>query len=93
MNKEAGWKKLLGANIRDVRVLNGWTQRDLAAKLKQQGFRRCSRALLSQIEAGVATIRGHEIYYLRNVFGKVFEREFWKPFRERPVTVPKKGQK
>jgi len=93
VRKENIWKKMLGTRIRHFRRHNGWTQRDLAAKLKQQGFRRCSRALLSQIEAGVATIRGHEIYYLRNVFGKVFESEFWKPFRERPVPGAKKGPK
>ena len=91
MRKEDFWKKVLGAHIRDLRVLNGWTQRDLAAKLKRAGFRRCSRALLSQIEAGVATIRGHELYYLRKVFGKVFESEFWKPVHERPVPGQKKG--
>jgi hypothetical protein len=45
--------------------------------------RRCSRALLSQIKAGVATIRAYEIYYLRQVFGEAFENEFWKPFHDR----------
>jgi hypothetical protein len=41
--------------------------------------------LLSQIETGIATIRGHEIYYLRQVFGEAFENECWKPFHEQPV--------
>jgi len=82
MNKGDRWKQILGARIREIRVLNCWTQRDLAALLRRGGFQRCSRALLSQIETGVATIRGHEIYYLRQAFGEAFEREFWKPFHE-----------
>lgn len=80
MNKGDRWKQLLGVRIREIRVLNGWTQRDLAARLRESGFRRCTRALLSQVETGVATIRGYEIYYLRQVFGEGFETEFWKPF-------------
>lgn len=81
MNGE--WKRLLGVRIRDMRVLTGLTQQELADLLRRSGFQRCSRALLSQIEAGVATIRGHEIYYLRKVFGEDFESEFWKPFYHR----------
>jgi len=88
MNKGERWKELLGTRVRNIRILNGWTQRDLAARLRRGGFRRCSRALLSQIETGVATIRGHEIYYLRQVFGDAFEIEFWKPFYERRARGP-----
>lgn len=89
MNGE--WKRLLGVRIRDMRVLTGLTQQELAARLRRAGFRRCSRALLSQIEAGVATIRGHEIYYLRKVFGGDFENEFWKPFHHRRSLGRAKG--
>ncbi|MFA7235107.1 MAG: helix-turn-helix transcriptional regulator [Terrimicrobiaceae bacterium] len=88
MNGE--WKRLLGVRIRESRVLNGLTQQELAARLRRGGFRRCSRALLSQIETGVATIRGHEIYYLRKVFGKDFESEFWKPFHHRRAPARKR---
>ncbi|CAN5358908.1 hypothetical protein BH09VER1_BH09VER1_53020 [soil metagenome] len=42
MNKGNRWKQLLGARIRENRVLNGWTQQDLAAQLRQGGFQRCS---------------------------------------------------
>lgn len=80
MSREDRWKKLLGVRIRENRVLAGLTQQDLAARLRRGGFRRCSRALLSQIEAGVATIRGYEVYHLRQVFGEAFESEFWEPF-------------
>lgn len=89
MNRE--WKRLLGVRIRESRVLTGLTQQELAARLRRRGFRRCSRALLSQIEAGVATIRGYEIYYLRKVFGEAFESEFWKPFHERRSRGRAKG--
>jgi len=89
VNRE--WKRLLGVSVRENRMRSGLTQRDLAALLRDSGFSRCSRALLSQIEAGVATIRGYEIYYLRKVFGKAFESEFWKPFRERAVPASKKN--
>ena len=83
MKKGDRWKKLLGIHIRELRVLNGWTQQEFSVLLRQNGFQRCSRALLSQIETGGATIRGHEIYYLRQVFGEIFESEYWKPFHER----------
>jgi len=74
------WKRQLGASIRAFRINQGWTQEELAQHLREGGFQRCSRSLLSQIEAGVATIRGYEIYYLRQIFGESFEREFWGPF-------------
>jgi hypothetical protein len=60
-----------------------WTQVELVSHLRQAGFDRCQRSLLSQIEAGAASIRGEEIYYLRDVFGKSFENEFWNPYYNR----------
>lgn len=76
------WKRELGACIRESRIHHGWTQEELAQRLKSCGFHRSSRALLSQIEAGSAVIRGYELYYLRQAFGKAFEREFWSPFHQ-----------
>lgn len=83
MKKGDRWKRQIGILIREFRVLNGWTQLEFAARLRSAGFRRCSRALLSHIETGIATIRAHEIYYLRQVFDEDFEREFWKLFHDR----------
>ncbi len=88
MKKGDRWKNLLGVRIRELRVLRGWTQQEFSALLRRNGFRRCSRALLSQIETGGATIRGHEVYYLRQVFGADFEKEFWKPFHHRGSREP-----
>lgn len=80
MRKEDRWKRAMGACVRSLRLHRGWTQEELATRLRESGFRRCSRVLVSQIEVGLAAMRAHEIYYLRQVFGESFEREFWQPY-------------
>jgi len=78
-------RKRIGALIRELRRARGWTQIDLSEKLRQSGFDRCKRSLLSQIEAGTASVRSEEIYHLREVFGKGFELDFWNPYYNRAV--------
>jgi transcriptional regulator with XRE-family HTH domain len=81
VSKEEKWRRQLGRCIQRIRIRHGWAQHELASRLRKCGFRRCSRTLLSHIEIGVANIRGHEIYYLRQVFGEAFEQDFWHPCR------------
>ena len=76
-------RKRFGEMLRQLRRRNDWTQKELVSHLRQAGFGRCRRSLLSQIEIGVASIRGEEIYYLRKVFGERFEQEFWNPYHNR----------
>ncbi len=92
MNKGERWS-LLGTLIREIHFRSGWIPRDIVALLRHRGFRRCSLALPSQMKSGVATIRGHKIYYLRQVFGEAFECEFWKPLHERRARGSTKGTK
>ena len=73
------WKELMGANIRAARMVRGWTQKGLAGELRSLGFTRCTRSLLAKIETGEVALRFFEIYYFREVFGKSFEKEFWRP--------------
>ncbi len=76
------WKKRIGDSIQTARLLKGLTQEELSARLRKQGFARCSRCLLSKIESGVSVIRGHEIFYVRLVLGSEFEELFWRPVRK-----------
>ncbi len=50
-------------------------------------------ALLSQIEADAAAIRGYEICCLCQIFGEDFEREFWKPFHRHGVQIERPVEK
>lgn len=76
-------RKRLGNMLRELRAQNDWTQEELVTHLRKAGFGRCTRSLISQIEIGAASIRGEEIYFLRDVFGEEFERGFWNPFYNR----------
>ena len=82
-------RRRLGGLLRELRIRNEWTQEELVTHLRQAGFERCRRSLISQIEIGAASIRGEEIYYLREVFGETFERAFWSPYHN---TKPSLGE-
>ena len=77
-------RKRLGATLREMRIRHGWTQEQLVTLLRQTGFDRCKRSLLSQIEVGAASLRSEEVYYFREVFGASFERDFWNPYHYQP---------
>lgn len=97
--KSATWKsaspdprKAREAFIRELLIFHTWTQEQLLSRLQSEGFRRCSRSLISQIEVGAACIRGEEIYYFREVFGMSFDKEFWKPYHKRKSEPNQEGE-
>lgn len=78
-SEEHRWQYFFGRSVRAARLARGWTQEELSEILISNGFKRCKRSLLSQIEVGAAFARAHEVYYFRKIFGQSFERAFWPP--------------
>lgn len=57
----------IGANIRQLRLKNGYTQEQIAAKLQTQGVN-MSRDFYAHIEGGDYNIRVSELAALRKIF-------------------------
>lgn len=75
-NLKAG--KVIGSNIRRVRMSSGLTQEKLAAQLQTEGCD-ISRGTLAKIEAGIRHITLDELKVIRKVlnmdYGDFFEDE------------------
>lgn len=59
---------VVGPTVRRLRVVKGWSQADLAAKLQVQGWD-CTRSWLAKIEARQVLVRDHQLLHLRVVLG------------------------
>lgn len=65
----------VGRNIRAIRVRNGWTQEQLAAKLQVRGCD-MTRSALAKIEVGQRHVYADEIFLLREIFQCSYEEVF-----------------
>ena len=69
------YERALGQNIRRLRILNGLSQEQLAARLQVRGCD-ITRSALAKIEVGQRHIYPDELKHLREIFGVSYEDLF-----------------
>lgn len=69
-------KNISGALIRKLRKRRDWTQREFSKRLREAGWKKCTRSWLSRIESGEVTLRDRDLPYFYSVMGEEFDAEF-----------------
>lgn len=76
MKKDKSKLNMTGPLVRRLRKSNDWTQRELAALLRESGLKESTRRWVSKLESGDATLRDVDLPHLRAVFGTSFSDAF-----------------
>lgn len=77
---DGAFQNAIGQNIKQLRIIKGWSQRNLSERLEEEAVYVC-RGSISRIESGERTVSDIEIVGFAKVFGipvkKIFAGLTW----------------